>query len=139
MGSYTKDTLVDLADPSRKFVLKVNGADTLVEYSGQGQQYQLRKYQPGRIYSDDELKKYTGTYYSEELDCRYSIVLKDHQLLLRNVKYDDERLTLVSENQMTAAPWWMNNLLIQRGRKNEVTGFEVNAGRVLHLKFRKIK
>lgn len=139
MGSYTKDTLVDLGDPSRKFVLKLNGTDTLVEFAAPGQKYQFRKYQPGRIYSDDELKKYTGTYYSDELDCSYSIILKDHQLFLRHLKYDDERLTLVGEDQMTNSPWWMSNLLMQRDKNKEVIGFEVNGGRVLHLKFRKIK
>jgi CubicO group peptidase (beta-lactamase class C family) len=139
MGSYAKDTLVDLADPSRKFVLKLNGADTLVEFAAPNQQFRFRKYQSGRIYSDEELKKYTGTYYSDELDCSYSIILKDHQLFLHHPKYNDARLALNGDDQMTSTPWWMNNLLIQRGRKKEVIGFEVNCGRVLHLKFRKIK
>jgi CubicO group peptidase (beta-lactamase class C family) len=139
MGSYTKDTLVDLGDPSRKFVLKLDGADTLVELAAANQIYRFRKFQPGRIFSDDELEKYTGTYYSDELDCSYSIILKDHQLILRHPKYNDARLTLTGEDQMTSTPWWMNSLLVQRGRKKEVIGFEVNCGRVLHLKFRKIK
>jgi CubicO group peptidase (beta-lactamase class C family) len=139
MGSYTKDTLVDLGDPSRKFVLKLDRTDTLVELAAPNQKYQFRKYQPGRTYSDNELKKYTGTYYSDELDCSYSIILKDHQLFLHHPKYNDARLTLTGEDQMTSTPWWMNNLLIQRDRKKEVIGFEVNCGRVLHLKFRKIK
>jgi hypothetical protein len=139
MGSYTKDTLVDLGDPSRKFVLKLDRTDTLVELAAPNQKYQFRKYQPGRTYSDNELKKYTGTYYSDELDCSYSIILKDHQLFLHHPKYNDARLTLTGEDQMTSTPWWINNLLIQRDRKKEVIGFEVNCGRVLHLKFRKIK
>jgi len=36
------------------------------------------------------------------------------------------------------AAWWMDHLKIVRDNKKEVTGFEVNSGRVMHLKFIKI-
>jgi hypothetical protein len=64
--------------------------------------------------------------------------LKDHQLYLTHPKYNDARLTLNGDDQMACGLWWMNNMIVQRGRKNEMIGFEVNNGRVLHLKFRKI-
>ncbi|HLO82554.1 MAG TPA: serine hydrolase domain-containing protein [Chitinophagaceae bacterium] len=138
LASYSRDTLADLTDPARRLVSKIEGPDTLINVFTPGGDFRFKKFQPGKIYSDEELKKYTGTYYSDELDCSYSIILKDHQLYLANPKYPDARLNLVGDDQMNCGVWWMNNLVVQRGKKKEVTGFEVNNGRVLHLKFKKI-
>jgi hypothetical protein len=138
VGNHLKDTLTDLAEPARKFRMRIEGRDTLVDAFSPGQNFLFRKYVPGKVYTDDELTKYTGTYYSDELDCSYSIILKEHQLYLTNPKYNDARITLNGDNQMNCGFWWMNNMILQRGRKGEVIGFEVNNGRVLHLKFRKI-
>jgi CubicO group peptidase (beta-lactamase class C family) len=138
IGAGTKDTLVDLGEPTRKFRMRIEGRDTLVDVFAPGQNYLFKKYLPARKYTDEELEKYTGTYYSDELDCSYSIILKDHQLYLTHPKYNDARLTLNGDDQMACGLWWMNNMIVQRSGKNEVTGFEVNNGRVLHLKFRKI-
>jgi len=88
---------------------------------------------------DRALRPYTGTYYCPELDCNYRIVLNDHQLYLTNAKYDDQKLTFAGSNDLLDDNWWMNHLVITRNSKNEVTGFEVNSGRVMHLKFVKTK
>lgn len=138
MATYSSDTLADLTEPARKLVYSISGKDTLVNVFTPGGDYHFRKFQPGKVYTDEVLRKYTGTYYSDELDCSYSIILKDHQLFLTHPKYNDTRLTLNGEDQMGCGLWWMNNMIVQRGNKNEVIGFEVNNGRVLHLKFRKI-
>jgi CubicO group peptidase (beta-lactamase class C family) len=61
MGSYSKDTLMDLVDPSRKFVLKLSGSDTLVEMAAPNQKFRFRKYLQGKAYSDEDLENYTGT------------------------------------------------------------------------------
>ncbi len=80
-----------------------------------------------------------GTYYCPELGCKYEIVLKDHQLMLTNAKYNDTKLTLVNTNYLTNDNWWMNHLVMLRDAKNNITGFEVNSGRIMHLRFDKIK
>lgn len=137
VGSGEKDTLVDLGEPTRKFRMRIERGDTLVDVFTPGQNVLFKKYVPGKKYTDEQLKEYAGSYYSDELDCSYSIILKDHQLYLTHPKYNDTRLTLNGDDQMGCGLWWMNNMIVQRGRKNEVIGFEVNNGRVLHLKFRK--
>jgi len=70
---------------------------------------------------------------------KYGIVVKDHQLMLTNAKYSDTRLTLVNSEHLTNDYWWINHLIMIRDNKNNITGFEVNAGRIMHLKFNKIK
>jgi hypothetical protein len=99
----------------------------------------LKKYSKDTTQNDNRLKAYTGTYFCPELDCKYSIVLKDHYLLLTNSKYNDVKLTLVAADHLVNDNWWMNHLLMIRDTKKNITGFEVNSGRIMHLKFNKIK
>lgn len=89
-------------------------------------------------WSDKQLQAYTGIFYCSELDCRYSIALKDHKLFLTSNKYDDAKLDLVDANHLTNDFWWMGRLLIIRNSKKQITGFEINTDRVMHLRFDKI-
>jgi hypothetical protein len=89
--------------------------------------------------TDEVLKKYTGVYFCPELDCKYGIILKDHNLILTNAKYNDTKLTLVGTEHLTNDYWWMNNLLMLWDDKKNITGFEVNSGRIMHLRFNKIE
>jgi len=85
--------------------------------------------------TDRQLAEYTGTYYCPELDCSYRISLKDHRLSLSNAKYNDSPLTLYGSDHLTCDFWWMNHLHIIRNAKNQITGFELNGNRVMHLRF----
>jgi len=85
--------------------------------------------------TDRQLTAYTGTYYCPELDCSYRIGLKDHRLFLSNAKYNDSPLTLYGDDHLLDDFWWMNHLHITRNTKNQITGFELNGNRVMHLKF----
>jgi CubicO group peptidase (beta-lactamase class C family) len=85
--------------------------------------------------TDRQLIAYTGAYYCPELDCNYRIGLKDHRLFLGNAKYNDSPLTLYGDDHMVGDFWWMNHLHITRNAKNQITGFELNGSRVMHLKF----
>ncbi|WP_431210491.1 serine hydrolase domain-containing protein [Puia sp. P3] len=85
--------------------------------------------------TDRQLTAYTGTYYCPELDCSYRISLKDHRLLLSNAKYNDSPLTLSGSDHLISDFWWMNHLHITRNAKDQITGFELNGNRVMHLQF----
>jgi CubicO group peptidase (beta-lactamase class C family) len=135
-----KDTFSLLVNPQIKFVFNNPAAgDTLVLIDMAGEKRLLKKYQTKATLSDEVLKTYTGTYYCPELECRYGIVLKDHQLVLTNNKYSDMPLTLIGRDHLLGQHWWMNHLLVLRNSKKQVTGFEVNCNRVLHLRFNKIE
>jgi len=132
------DTLVMLNEPSVKFVFTVKSArETVVDEYGPNNHRQLVKYDADAKPTDEQLRTYAGNYYSPELNCSYRIVLKDHHLVLANSKYNDTPLKLYGNNNLTDDFWWMDNLLILRNTKGQITGFEVNSGRIRHVLFKK--
>ncbi len=135
----SKDTFSIPQAPEIKFIFSLKGNDTTVDILTADQAYHLRKYISDTSKPDEVLKKYTGTYYSPELDCRYGIILKDHQLVLTNAKYNDTKLTLVGTDHLADDYWWINHLMMLRDSRNNITGFEVNSGRIMHVRFNKIE
>lgn len=134
-----KDTFSLLNNPAIKFSFGIRSAGdtTVAAVFTPGSTEALKKYTPVSM-SAETLKTYTGTYYCPELDCKYGIGLKNGQLVLTNSKYDDAAITLAGRNQMLINRWWMGHLHITRDSKDQITGFEVNNGRVLHLRFDKL-
>ena len=133
-----KDSFSLLQNPNLKFAFNIKAGDTTALIDNAGDKKLLKKYQ-AIASNDDVLKPYVGTYYSPELDCRYKIELKDHKLVLTNRKYNDSPLSLAGADHIISQNWWMGHLLIMRNPKKQITGFEVNSGRVLHLQFNKIE
>lgn len=133
------DTFSHPHAPEVKFIFGIKGEDTTVVLITADVIYHLKKYIKDTAQTEEALKKYTGTYYCPELDCKYGIVLKDHHLMLTNAKYNDTKLTLAGADHLTNDNWWINHLLMKRDIKNNITGFEVNSGRILHLSFNKIE
>jgi CubicO group peptidase (beta-lactamase class C family) len=135
-----KDTFCVAQSPEIKFVFSISGAkDTLVKHYWPEGERLLQKYTLDSIQTDKALQTYTGTYYSPELDCKYSIVLKNRNLMLTNNKYGDTKLTLLGKDDLQNDFWWMGHLKVMRNNKNQITGFEVNDGRIMHLRFNKIE
>ena len=85
------------------------------------------------------MASYAGTYYNDETEAAYMIVVKDGDLILQHRKFADVKLSPIAPDQFSCSNWWMNNLNFLRDKKGVITGFEVNAGRVLHLLYSKIK
>lgn len=119
-----------------KFSFKIQSGDTIVEIATPDTKYHFEKCTKASM-SDKLLQTYAGIYYCPELDCRYGLVLKNHQLFLTNTKYSDTPVTFFGSEHLRSDFWWMNHLLIQRNQSNRITGFEVNSGRIMHLKFNK--
>jgi CubicO group peptidase (beta-lactamase class C family) len=134
-----KDSFSIPAAPEIKFVFSIKAKDTICDITTTDQAYHLKKYIKDTVQTDAVLRPYTGTYFCAELDCKYGIVLKDHHLVLTNAKYNDAILTLVNRDHLTNDNWWINHFKIIRNAKNTITGFEVNSGRIMHLKFAKIE
>jgi len=133
-----QDTFSIPQSPKIKFIFSTKGKDTIVDFITLNQIYHLKKYITDTTQSDEVLKKYTGMYYCPELDCKYGIVLKDHHLYLTNSKYNDAVLTLFGKDNLMNDNWWIDHLLMKRDIKNNIIGFEVNSGRIMHLRFNKI-
>jgi CubicO group peptidase (beta-lactamase class C family) len=133
-----KDAFVNLDQPLFTCNFSIKGKDTVVDIITPDRSYTMKKFNNNNPKTDDQLKKYTGRYYCPELDCNYSIILKDHALYLTNPKYNDIKISMRGDDHMDTGYWWMSHLFVLRNKKNEISGFEVNTGRVLHLKFNKV-
>lgn len=98
----------------------------------------LEGYAADTSFTDAELQAYAGVYYCPELDCKYSIEVKDHALVLTNNKYNDSKLKLVGKDHLFTDHWWMRHLKTIRDKRKKIIGFEVNDGRVMYLRFDKL-
>jgi CubicO group peptidase (beta-lactamase class C family) len=138
MVNAGKDEAEVFNDPTVQFVFSIRGSkDTVVDEYWPGPNLRhLWKYDTTRR-SDQQLLTYTGLYYCPELDCHYSISLKEHQLRIGCAKYGDVGLSMLGDNNLSDEWWWMSHLKIVRDEKGKIKGFEVNDGRVQHLWFRK--
>jgi CubicO group peptidase (beta-lactamase class C family) len=135
----SKDTFTILSAPEIKFIFSIKGKDTLADIITPDRNYYLKKYVSDTTQNDAILKPYTGVYYCPELDCKYGIVLNDHRLELTNSKYNNVKLTLVNKDHLINDYWWINHLLITRNSNGNITGFEINSDRIMHLRFNKIE
>jgi CubicO group peptidase (beta-lactamase class C family) len=135
-----KDTFSMAVNPEVKFVFSITPAKTtLVNEYWPDNNRLLTKYKADTAISDKQLQVYTGLYYCPELDCRYGIVIKDHHLVLTNNKYNDTPLTLAGADDLFCDFWCMSHLKVIRDKTNKITGWEVNNGRIMHLRFNKVE
>jgi CubicO group peptidase (beta-lactamase class C family) len=127
IGAPVTVTFEGLANghPQTMLVLEVGNKDPDVfEYTGA----------PVAL-SAAELSQYEGTYYSSELDTGYAVLSKDGKLILRRKKFKDEALTPTNTDEFNSGE--LGALKFSRDSEKRISGFEINAGRVRHLKFSK--
>jgi CubicO group peptidase (beta-lactamase class C family) len=83
-------------------------------------------------------KEFAGRYYGEETEAFYTIVEKDGALTLEHRKFSTVPLKYFAPDQFTNTNWWMNHIRFIRDQKGKVVAFEVNSGRVQHLRYDKV-
>lgn len=134
-----KDTFSVFSNPNIKFSFGAGpGGDTTVSaIFTPGSNEVLKKYNSAAL-PVETLKTYTGTYYCPELECRYGIELRNNSLVLTSNKYEDAPIYMAGPDRMMLNRWWMGHLQVIRNKQQQITGFEVNNGRVLHLRFDKL-
>jgi CubicO group peptidase (beta-lactamase class C family) len=88
----------------------------------------------------EELRAYTGRYYSPELETVYTVVVQEGRLLARHRRHGDVALTPREANQFRAAESWMGEVRFERGPDGAVTGMRVSSGsgRLRNLWFEKL-
>jgi len=88
-------------------------------------------------YIAPSLSPYIGNYYSAELDICYTIAEKDDVLQLKCTPFDEPKsVHFFAENALLTS---IGELRLRLGEDRSVKGFELHAGRVNHIKFRKVK
>ncbi len=86
-----------------------------------------------RELSADQLSEYTGTYYSEELDVNYIVVIKDTSLLLERRKFEEEKLSPTESDTFLVRQ--RLKIDFTRSKQNKINGFTVSTRRVRNLRF----
>ncbi|HEY4335581.1 MAG TPA: serine hydrolase domain-containing protein [Puia sp.] len=79
------------------------------------------------------LEEYVGTYYSKELDVKYTLFMKDYTLQMKEPRYDPAELMPFIKDVFTG-PFVME---VQRDKKGKVSGFLVSTGRSRNIRFEK--
>lgn len=89
--------------------------------------------------SKSNLANYTGTYFSDELECSFKIELKENDLWISNKNHDSVKISLLGANDLFTGYDFLSHVRIQRDGTNKITGFELNSGDTSGLLFFKIK
>ncbi len=95
-------------------------------------------YEPAQL-TTDQLKEYTGTYFSDELSTYYHVKLKEGKLVAEHMRISDIKFTPIMENLFSGDVYFMGFVEFLRDSKNQITGFNVVNGRVRNLLFERLK
>jgi CubicO group peptidase (beta-lactamase class C family) len=87
--------------------------------------------------SEKALKEYAGRYYSDELDTRYDLTLRAGKLEVHGGHSED--ITLVPQMKDFFSVLDMASIKFVRDARRTITGFKISTGRVLNLKFARLK
>ena len=135
-----RNTFCQASSPDKKFVFQITSSSAKIadEYWSK---HSRRLYLSNKnfVVSSEGLKAYAGTYYCAELACIYRISIYNHQLMLSSNLYDETAIWFDGNDNLFTDFWWMSHLQITRNKQHQITGFEVNSSRVLHLVFTKMK
>ncbi|HVU99508.1 MAG TPA: serine hydrolase domain-containing protein [Puia sp.] len=80
------------------------------------------------------LEEYVGTYYSKELDVKYSLIMKDYTLRVKTPRNEAAELMPFIRDVFTG-PFLVE---VERDKKGKVSGFLVSTGRSRNIRFEKI-
>lgn len=81
-----------------------------------------------------QLEDFSGTYRSDEIEAVYRITLRQGTLRLERLKFPPSVLDPLVSDTFNAQP---GTIRFTRDATGRVTGFELNAGRIRNVKFRK--
>ncbi|MDX1939230.1 MAG: serine hydrolase domain-containing protein [Saprospiraceae bacterium] len=85
--------------------------------------------------SSINLKNYTGTYYSEELNTYYTISISDGRLTTSHRSYNDIYFTFIDENHLRGSAWYFRNVEVLRNSKDKIVGLRVSTPGLRNLRF----
>lgn len=89
----------------------------------------------------DNLKDFTGGYYSDELSASYTFVVRGDALVMTHLKLNDIELKRVGDNKFSGSgpETFAFEIEFLRNAKKAVTGFTISNFGVKNLKFVKVK
>jgi CubicO group peptidase (beta-lactamase class C family) len=116
---------------------KSKSADSIQHYTVQGPNNTIAfKRQPAA--PQKITAEFAGKYFNNETEAFYYITEKNGELTLAHRKYADVPMKNIAPDQFTTPHWWMGHIRFLRDKKGKITAFEVNAGRIQHLRYEKV-
>lgn len=82
--------------------------------------------------------EFAGKFFGSETETFYHITEKDGKLSLEHRKYATVPLTNIAPDQFTSPHWWMSHIRFIRDKKRKIIAFEVNSGRIQHLRYDRV-
>ncbi len=125
------------------------GTEVKVKFTKRDAKYQMQTVVSGRIedtyvpfkrrsYTSKELKQFTGTYYSKELDTVYTLVFERDSLRLQHIRFGSVPLTPVASNFFTGGTWRFSSIRFEK-LNGRIDGFRVNSMRVKNISFKRLR
>jgi hypothetical protein len=121
---------------SYRFTTSEDGHTAQLHYQTRADKYTLQKVQIFSL-TPNELKKYTGTYYSPELKKKYHLSVRRGRLGLRIFRLIHIPFQAVEGNLFLADLMGNNSLLFDTDDRGKISGFQFSREGVYKLKFRK--
>lgn len=103
----------------------------------QNQKFIARRLRPLELFPE-QLMEYTGSYYSDELETTYTLIVQDSVLLMRHQRHPDYMLQVETEDTFNGVDFF-GQLIFERNQQKQITGFKIDMGRVRNLQFKKIR
>ena len=89
-------------------------------------------------YTPAQLKEFSGTFYSDEIEATYTLALKDEKLVLRRKNVDGET-PMVGQFEDAFSAAGTGGIRFTRDSQNRVNGFLLTTGRVRNLRFHRVE
>lgn len=86
-------------------------------------------------FDPQDLKRYPGVYWSDELETQYTVILKDGKLVADHAHHGEIALTPVAKDQFRSASWFMPEVKFSRDGSGNVTAMALGGNRVTGIKF----
>ncbi len=81
------------------------------------------------------LEDYPGTYWSDELQTAYVILLKDGKLTAQHLRHGEIGLSPAGKDRFNTKEWFMPEVRFLRDSSNSVSGVTLGGGRVTAIRF----
>ena len=90
---------------------------------------------PSAPFEGKDLPGYAGTYWSEELETQYTIVLKSGKLVADHTHHGEIALSPWGKDEFRSSTWFMPEVKFLRDPAGKVTAMVVGGGRVTAVRF----
>jgi len=128
--------IVTIRDECRKVEFKDTADTKTMIVSDKHEESTAYKYYEPAEYSEDQLREFSGTYYSEELQTFYDFELVDGKLTAKHLRTGEVELTPVKDDLFKGNRWHFRKIKFVR-KDNNIDGIKVSSGRVRDLLFEK--